>query len=155
MTMQEMIRVYHKHSASHKYIVGFIRNGKVYYVTITFDKLSAMLKACKASSKRGGFNKVRVYVSANQQKAMISNGEAVEICMMEDLVAEKYNKGELFEKVITEKLTGEKWEKDSLPFYEGGDIVLNGENVQVKLNGAELTNEKCLENMLRKMGKVA
>lgn len=153
MTTQEMIRVYHMHSASHKYIVGFIRDGKVYYVTITFDALSTMLKACKASSKRGGFNKVRVYVSANQQKAMISNGQAVEICSMEDLVAEKYNKGELFEKAITEKLTGEKWEKDSLPFYEGGDIVLNGENVQIKLNGAELTNEKCLENMLRKMGK--
>ena len=153
MTMQEMINVYRAHSASHKYIVGFIRDGKVYYVTITFSELNAMLKACKASSKRGGFNKVRVYVSATQQKAMVSNGQAVEICGMEDLVAEKYNKGELFEKVITEKLTGEKWEKDSLPFYEGGDIVLNGENIQIKLNGAELTNEKCLENMLKKMGK--
>lgn len=155
MTMEKMVTIYHIHSASHKYIVGFIRDGKVYYVTVTFEKLAEMLKACKASSKRGGFNKVRVYVSAKMQKEMISNGEATEICKMEDLVAKKYNKGEIFEKIITETLTGEIWEKDSLPFYEGGDIKLNGENIQIKLNGAELTNERCLENMLKKMGKVA
>ena len=155
MTMQEMIRMYNNHSASHTYIVGFIRNNKVYYVTVNFGKLSAMLKACKASSKRGGFNKVRVYVSASAQKAMIANGEAVEVGTMEDLVSKKYNKGEMFEKVITETLTSDTWEKDSLPFYEGGDITVNGENIQIKLNGAELTNERCLENMLKKMGKVA
>ena len=155
MTMQEMVTIYNIHSASHKYIVGFVRGGKVYYVTVSFEKLAEMLKACKASSKRGGFNKVRVYVSAKTQKAMIENGEAIEVATMQDLVSKKYNKGEMFEKVITETLTSDTWEKDSLPFYEGGDITVNGENIQIKLNGAELTNERCLENMLRKMGKVA
>lgn len=155
MTMQEMVTIYNIHSASHKYIVGFVRGGKVYYVTVSFEKLAEMLKACKASSKRGGFNKVRVYVSAKTQKAMIENGEAIEVATMQDLVSKKYNKGEMFEKVITETLTSDTWEKDSLPFYEGGDITVNGENIQIKLNGAELTNERCLENMLKKMGKVA
>ena len=155
MTMQEMVTIYNRHSASHKYIIGFVRGGKVYYATMSFEKLAEMLKACKASSKRGGFNKVRVYVSAKAQKAMIENGEAIEVATMQDLVSKKYNKGEMFEKVITETLTNDIWEKDSLPFYEGGDITVNGENIQIKLNGAELTNEKCLENMLKKMGKVA
>ena len=153
--MQEMVTIYNIHSASHKYIVGFVRGGKVYYVTVSFEKLAEMLKACKASSKRGGFNKVRGYVSAKTQKAMIENGEAIEVATMQDLVSKKYNKGEMFEKVITETLTSDTWEKDSLPFYEGGDITVNGENIQIKLNGAELTNERCLENMLKKMGKVA
>ena len=83
MTMQEMIRMYNNHSASHKYIVGFVRGGKVYYATVSFEKLAEMLKACKASSKRGGFNKVRVYVSAKAQKAMIENGEATEYVQVE------------------------------------------------------------------------
>lgn len=153
MATEKMISIYHLYSASKKYIIGFIRDGKVYYVTVTFEKLAEMLKACKASSKRGGFNKVRVYVSSKLQKELITNGLAMEIGKLEDLISAKYNKGEMFEKLITEALTAETWEKDSLPFYMGGDIQLNGENIQIKLNGAELTNERCLTNMLQKMGK--
>lgn len=153
MATEKMISIYHLYSASKKYIVGFVRGGKVYYVTVTFEKLAEMLKACKASSKRGGFNKVRVYVSAKLQKELIASGLAMEIGTVEALISAKYNKGEMFEKLITEALTAETWEKDSLPFYMGGDIQLNGENIQIKLNGAELTNEKCLANMLQKMGK--
>lgn len=153
MATEKMISIYHLYSASKKYIVGFIRNGKVYYVIVTFEKLAEMLKACKASSKRGGFNKVRVYVSSKLQKELIADGLAMEIGAVDALISTKYNKGEMFEKLITETLTAETWEKDSLPFYMGGDIQLNGENIQIKLNGAELTNEKCLTNMLQKMGK--
>ena len=57
---------------------------------------------------------------------------------------EKYNKGECFERVITETLTGETWVKDSVPFNVAGDITLNGEQVQIKFDGAELTNERTL-----------
>lgn len=153
MATEKMIRIYHLYSASKKYLVGFIRGNKVYYVIVSFEKLAEMLKACKASSKRGGFNKVRVYLSAKLQKELIASGLAVEAGDMNALISTKYNKGEMFEKLVTEMLTGEKWVKDSLPFYMGGDIQLNGENIQVKLNGAELTNEKCLTNMLKKMGK--
>lgn len=153
MSTEKMISIYHLNSASKKYIVGFIRNGKVYYVTVTFEKLNEMLKACKASSKRGGFNKVRIYVSAKLQKEFLENGMALEIGTPDQLISNTYNKGEMFEKLITEALTADKWEKDSIPFYMAGDIKLNGENIQIKLNGAELTNEKCLTNMLQKMGK--
>lgn len=153
MSTEKMISIYHLNSASKKYIVGFIRNGKVYYVTITFEKLTEMLKACKASSKRGGFNKVRVYMSAKLQKEFLENGMAMEIGTPGQLISDTYNKGEMFEKLITETLTADKWEKDSIPFYMAGDIKLNGENIQIKLNGAELTNERCLTNMLKKMGK--
>lgn len=153
MATEKMIGIYHLYSASKKYIVGFIRDGKIYYVIVTFEKLAEMLKACKASSKRGGFNKVRVYVSAQLQKELIACGLAHEVGTVDALISSKYNKGEMFEKLITETLTTDAWVKDSLPFYMGGDIQLNGENIQIKLNGAELTNEKCLTNMLKKMGK--
>ena len=56
----------------------------------------------------------------------------------------KYNKGENFERVITELLIGETWVKDSVPFNVAGDIRWNGEEVQIKFDGAELTNEKTL-----------
>ena len=57
-------------------------------------------------------------------------------------VADKYNDGEHFERVLTERWTGETWVKDSKPYYEGGDLRVNGVEIQVKLDGAELTNER-------------
>ena len=153
MSTEKMISIYHLNSASKKYIVGFIRNGKIYYVTITFEKLTEMLKACKASSKRGGFNKIRIYISARIQKEWLTNGQAIEIGNAIDIISTKYNRGQMFEKIITENLTDTTWTPDSIPFYMAGDITLNNENIQIKFNGAELTNEKCLTNMLQKMGK--
>lgn len=153
MSTEKMISIYHLNSASKKYIVGFTRNGKLYYVTIDFEKLMEMLRACKASSKRGGFNKVRIYVSAKIQKEWLANGQAIEIGNALDVISKKYNRGQMFEKVITENLTDTIWAPDRIPFYVAGDIVLNNENIQIKFNGAELTNEKCITNMLETMGK--
>ena len=60
---------------------------------------------------------------------------------------DKYNKGENFERIITELLTGETWVKDSVPFNVAGDIVVNGENIQIKFDGAEITNERLLKKL--------
>ena len=55
------------------------------------------------------------------------------------------NRGDGFEKVIVERYTAEKWARNSVPFFKAGDATINGEEVQIKLNGAELTNEKILK----------
>lgn len=145
MTMEEMVAIYGKYAGAHKYLVGFTRGNSVYYVLVSFRDLFAFLKLDHASSKRGGHAKIRVRVSSTQAMAMINRGQAVKLCGLEELNADsKYNKGENFERIVTEKLTGELWVKDSIPFYVKGDITLNGEEVQVKLDGAELTNEKTL-----------
>lgn len=145
MTMDEMATTYNKLAGAHKYLVGFARCSAVYYMMASFDELRAFLKLDRASSKRGGFAKIRVRVSSTQAAQLVYTGKAVKLCDESELNAEsKYNKGENFERIVTEKLTGELWVKDSVPFYVKGDITLNGEEVQVKLDGAELTNEKTL-----------
>ena len=142
MTMAER---YDRIAGAHKYLVGFSRKDKVYYVLLTFSELCELLKADRESSKRGGAMKLRVRVSSEQAVTFILTGRAVELCELSELSANpKYNKGENFEHIVTEKLTGETWVKDNIPFYVQGDIRLNGEEVQVKLTGAELTNERTL-----------
>lgn len=142
MTMAER---YDRIAGAHKYLVGFSRKDKVYYVLLTFSELCELLKADRESSKRGGAMKLRVRVSSEQAVTFILTGRAVELCELSELSANpKYNKGENFERIVTEKLTGETWVKDNIPFYVQGDIRLNGEEVQVKLTGAELTNERTL-----------
>ena len=145
MFNREMANRYNRIAGAHKYIVGFVRHGSVYYVELTFTELCELLKDDRASSKRGGTLKLRVRVSAEQAINFIHSGKAVELCKVEELEANtKYNKGENFERIITETLTSELWVKDSVPFYVKGDINVNGEEIQIKLDGAELTNEKTL-----------
>ena len=148
MTRNEMIRRYEALSAAAAYIIGFVQNGLLYYI-LTAEIADDFLKLDHMSSKRGGWAKIRVKLSAANRKALIANGQAILLGAAADLLdtADKYNKGERFERVITETLTAEKWVKDSVPFNVAGDITLNGQQVQIKLNGAELTNEKTLARM--------
>ena len=136
---------YNKRAGAHKYIVGFIRHGVVYYVQLDFAELCQLLKDDRASSKRGGTFKLRVRVTAEQAITFIYSGKAVKLCSAEELKADaKHNAGENFERIVTETLTSELWVKDSVPFWVKGDINVNGEEIQIKLDGAELTNERTL-----------
>ena len=151
MTMKVMIRHYHKHSAAARYLVGFEHEGVVYYVLITWDELTKLLREDHASSKRGGALKARIYVSSAAKKAFLSSGRAVRLCGADELIDAKYNRGQTFERIITELLTETVWKPDRIPFYEKGDINLNGEEIQIKYQDAELTNESTIQKMLKKM----
>ena len=92
--------------------------------------------------------KARVRVPAGEKDRMIASGSARELCSVDELTVSKYNRGENFERVITETLTETVWVKDSIPFYRQGDIQLNGEEIQIKFDAAELTNEKTLKRAM-------
>lgn len=147
MTLNEMIALYNELTAAEGYIVGFILNHFLYYVR--FDHLpTEILKFDRASSKRGGMAKVRVRLGSGIRKALVDNGQAVLIGAETLLLtADKWNKGERFERIITERLTATQWVKDSVPFNVAGDIELDGKQIQIKFDDAELTNEKTLKRI--------
>lgn len=147
MTLTEMITAYNTFTKAVKYIIGFVLANNVYYFMddeIPFD----FFKLDHASSARGGMAKVRIRLNKEAKLNLVYSGKAVKIGVADDLLDETYNKGLMFEKIITETFTNEKWVKDSLPFWMGGDITLNGEEVQIKFDGAELTNEKTLARLM-------
>ena len=142
---QDMAMRYHRTSAAKKYIIGFVRHEKVYYVTVGFDKLATMLQTDRESTSHGGAKKLTVYVSTEQIVTFIMNGEAVELCDAAELTADKrHNKGDNFERIITEKQTGKTWKKDRTPYWQAGDINLNGEEIQIKLTKATLVSATTL-----------
>ena len=63
------------------------------------------------------------------------------VCLGDEdiLSATGYNKGENFEKAVTEYFN-QVWHKDTVPFWEAGDITLDGKEVQIKLDSATLMN---------------
>jgi hypothetical protein len=137
------METYHKNSAADEYWFGFVLGHMLYVVCgLTFDELAVTFKADRASSKRGGFLKIRIKATT----AVLTTFANRAICLGDEslLNLAGYNKGEAFEKIITERYTTEQWAKDSVPFWMDGDATINGKKVQIKLNGAELTNEKTL-----------
>lgn len=147
MTRNEMIARYNALAVATVYIVGFVLNGMLYY-TMSAHIADDFLKLDRMSSKRGGWAKIRVKLTTADRKALVACGKAIMIGSADLLdTDDKYNKGERFERIITETLTGETWVKDSVPFNVAGDITLNGQEVQIKFDGAELTNERTLMRM--------
>lgn len=146
MEMHEMETRYHRNSGAQMYALGFPYNGKLYVEKMTFEELSRFFKLDHASSKRGGFAKIRIRMTAKDRAELSATAE---LLGAEDLLTadKNYNRGENFEKVLTERWTGETWVKDSVPFWVCGDIRVDGVEIQVKLDGAELTNEKVLAGL--------
>ena len=146
MTMTEMMNAYSARSAAHTYALGFTANGNLYAAKLSFTELSRYFKLDRASSKRGGFAKIRIKLTSADRAELSLTAELIgaESLLTADPA---HNKGENFERELTERWTAETWVKDSVPFWVKGDITVNGEEVQVKLDGAELTNERTLARL--------
>jgi len=143
MTMTEMMNAYSARSAAHTYALGFVEGHNLYAVKLSFAELSKYFKLDRASSKRGGFAKIRIKLTAKDRAELSATAELIGA---ENLLSKDsaHNKGENFERELTERWTAETWVKDSVPFWVAGDIRVDGVEVQVKLDGAELTNERTL-----------
>ena len=146
MTKTEMMTAYNARSASHVYALGFLFNHDLYAVKLSFTELSAYFKLDRASSARGGFAKIRIKLTAKDRAELSAKAERLGA---EDLLTKDpaHNKGENFERELTERWTSEAWVKDSVPFWVAGDLRVDGVEVQVKLDGAELTNERTLARL--------
>ena len=141
--MNLLIAAYIAVTAATEYWFGFTFDHKVYAVTgLTFADLLPLLRCEKAAASKGGHSKIRIKARVAECAAFLDRA----VCLggEEILNDPKWNTGIKFEKIVTERLAGQEWERDSVPFWVGPDIALDGRRIQVKFNGAELTNEKTI-----------
>jgi hypothetical protein len=119
----------------------------VYMVETTAEVMPYILKLDKAS--RGAGYSLR-FCPTKEQKAFLLTKGAKVLCSKEffeiSVKESKYNKGEIFEKMVTESYKQE-WTKDNVPFTEDGDLTVNGIAYQIKFEKATFTNEKTLARM--------
>jgi len=137
MTKANMIKTYRQFSAADNYILGFVYEKMLYMVRVA-EIMPRYLNVEEASRNQGENLRLRLKKAHKAQlmkKAPICLGSAD--CLNDS----KYNKGEIFEKLVTEYY-GQTWVKDTIPFWVQGDINLNGEEVQIKLDSATLMNTK-------------
>jgi hypothetical protein len=137
MNKRTMINAYRYYSAADNYILGFVYDKMLYMVRVA-EIMPRYLNVEEASRNQGENLRLRLKKAHKVQlmkKAPICLGSAD--CLNDS----KYNKGEVFEKLVTEYY-GQTWKKDTVPFWVQGDINLNDEEVQIKLDSATLMNTK-------------
>ena len=150
MTLENMVKVYKENAAAHRYIVGFQKLGQVWVIELTSEQMFNFVVADVASKGQGTTFKFRP--KAAQKDMLIAMGAArlVPSSLFDSLVkSSRYNRGEIFEKLITEK-AGQSWEKDHVPFNEGADIEINGIGYQIKFEKASFATEKTLQRLANK-----
>ena len=137
MTKQTMIKYYRKYSAADSYIIGFTFDKMLYFVEM--DEIKPRFLNVEEASRNQGEN-LRLRLKKTQKENLMKKNP---ICLgsADLLMADKYNKGEIFEKLVTE-FFGQVWEKDTVPFWVQGDINLGGKEIQIKLDSATLMNTK-------------
>ena len=141
-----LIDRYNAVAYTHQYIWGFICNGIVYMALTDSTYMAHVCKLDKAS--RGAGYALRFCPNVQQKMALMPKAEL--ICSKkfyeETVAACKYNKGEVFEKMVTEHF-GQVWEKDNVPFTKGGDITVDGMAYQIKFEKATFCNEKSIASL--------
>ena len=142
----KLVSAYNAMSYTHHYIFGFAYKGNIYMAYVDESILPAILKLVAAS--RGQGMALRYMPNAAIKLALLPMASV--LCSkkyFEELVENtKYNRGEIFEKLVTENF-GQTWVKDNVPFTKGGDVTHNGIAYQVKYEKATFINEKTLNNM--------
>ncbi len=139
-----MVVAYEMVSAADEYWFGFILNHMLYVVPhMTFAELGRYFKKDRASAKKGGFQKVRVKARVEELAELLPR--AILLGTEERLNIMK-NHGNALEAIVLKDFCGQEWKKNDTPFWIAGDMVIDGKQVQVKLNSAELTNERVFQN---------
>ena len=142
-----LIRKYDHLSYTHNYMFGFADHGTIWCALATSDLLPFVCTLDHASRGQGCALRFKPTLG---QKELLKTCETFAVCSeayFNDLFAStKYNRGEIFEKLVTEHF-GQIWVKDHVPFTEAGDIEVNGTAYQIKYEKATFTNEKTLQNL--------
>ena len=141
--LNHMIEKYNTLAYTHEYIFGFSYKGNIYQAFVSSSFLSSILTLDRAS--RGAGCSLRFCPTNDIKVALLPYSEVLcsEKFFNEQIEASIYNKGEIFEKLVTESF-GQEWTKDNVPFYEGADITANGIAYQIKFEKATFANEKSL-----------
>lgn len=145
MTKDTMIRFYMKHSAADSYIVGFVYNRGLYFITM--DEIKPRFLSIEQASRNQGEN-LRLRLKKAHRESLMKKSP-IYLGSADCLNSDNYNKGEIFEKLVTEYY-GQTWTKDTVPFYVAGDININGQEVQIKLDSATLMNTAHMKKLQKR-----
>jgi hypothetical protein len=144
MNKNTMIRQYRRFSAADGYVLGFEYKHTVYAIMVD-EIMPRFMRVEKESSKKGGAQKLQLRITKELKEQLIRKG-ATALGGTEILVGQ-YNKGVEFERIISE-MNGQAFRgKENVGFWVEGDLEIDGKQIQVKFNGAQIVVERTLHRL--------
>lgn len=145
MTKQRMIKLYRQYSGADSYIIGFVYKHELYMIEVD-EIMPRQMQVLHTSHKNGYQPKLQLVLNNHLKEQFIRKGAT---CLgSEEIVMNgEFNKGVEFERLICEMNGIEFRGKDSVGFWVGGDVEINGRQVQVKFQGAQIVAEKTLKRL--------
>lgn len=137
MTRGNAIRYYRKYSAAEQYIVGFLYKKNLYAIQV--NELMPRWLEMKPESK-GHAEKLQMNLKQKHKEELIKKG-ATQICTEQEFLEMNtiHNKGFTFEKLVFElNGQGESWSRDNIGFEVQGDINIDGMEIQIKFQNAQI-----------------
>lgn len=145
--LDRMRKDYEKFTKAQGYIVGFPVGDMVYGAKL--DKIPRRYtKVQRECSKMGGTYGLYINVKSKKAQAELMKN-AFPVCSLAELEDGTYNKGVMFEKAVYEYFGQTFRGKDSVRFYQSGDITIDGVEIQVKYLHARI----CYDTTLTKLKK--
>ena len=123
------------YSKADSYIIGFIYKKNLYMVEIEeLQPRYTMIKKAVSNHKE----KLQMYLTNKRKKEFLNKG-AKFICSEMDFIQMNNlkNKGYTFERMITE-MYGLEWARDNVRFDKQGDIQVDGKEIQIKFENAQI-----------------
>lgn len=163
MKFSEMVTARKALEFAEKTMICFQQNG-VGYAIVT-ELRDSWIKQDRESSKRGGQLKARIRMNTLDRAALMNRADCIRLGYMDELTAAyetaytkargkkaPKNNGWVYECAVTERLAGETWEPDNVPFWKAPDVTIRGIGYQVKGDDAEWFTERCLRQAMVEMG---
>lgn len=145
--LDRMRKDYERFTKAEGYIIGFPVGDMVYGAKL--DKIPRRYtRVQKECSRMGGTYGLYINVKSKKAQAELMKN-AFPVCTLAELEDGTYNKGVMFEKSVYEYFGQTFRGKDSVRFYQSGDITIDGVEIQVKYLHARI----CYDTTLTKLKK--
>jgi len=142
MDIETLLNIYESHSQADLYRIGFVYRGKVYYIDLSHIPTKWVIY-----KKATAHHKAKLQLKVSGKAYLIRNGLAVYLMTLKEWERIKgYNNGVKFEGYIWRKYK-HTYKKDSKPFYEASDIIINGIGYQLKWQNGHLVNIDTLDRL--------
>ena len=154
--LDRMRRDYNRFTAAQGYAIGFHIGNDVYCAMLDTIPRRYTKTQRECSKLGGGYG---YYINVNNSKSKqellkyaIKIGTIADITDTDGYINKRgelkhRNKGVMFEKLVYEWFGQEFRGKDSVPFWEAGDITIDGKEIQVKYEYARICYDKALTKL--------
>ena len=140
------IRNYRRFTGAEEYIVGFIYGHNLYAIQV--EELMPRWMVMKAESSRHA-EKLQMNLKAKHKRELINKGAEL-ICTEEEFLQmnDLRNKGFTFERLVFDlNGQGAEWSRDNVRFDKCGDININGVEIQIKFENAQIVTVPTIKKL--------